>query len=63
MRNQRTEEIKAASITEAQEMGKISNKHIKRHCVVIYAMPFTIQSYLLLIFQMLNILKSFSVIR
>ena len=29
MRNQRTEEIKAASITEAQEMGKISNKHIK----------------------------------
>ena len=58
---ERTEEIKAASITEAQEMGKISNKHIKRHCVVIYAMP--IQSYLLLIFQMLNILKSFSVIR
>lgn len=37
---ERTEEIKAASITEAQEMGKISNKHIKRHCVVIYAMPF-----------------------
>lgn len=26
---ERTEEIKAASITEAQEMGKISNKHIK----------------------------------
>ena len=38
---ERTEEIKA-SITEAQEMGKISNKHIKRHCVVIYAMPFFI---------------------
>ena len=63
MRNQRTEEIKAASIAEAQEMGKTSNNHIKRHCVVIYAMPFLIQSYLLLIFQMLNILKSFSVIR
>ena len=31
---ERTEEIKAASIAEAQEMGKTSN-HIKRHCVVI----------------------------
>ena len=40
MRNQRTEEIKAASIAEAQEMGKTSNNHIKRHCVVIHAMPF-----------------------
>lgn len=38
---ERTEEIKAASIAEAQEMGKTSNNHIKRHCVVIYAMPFS----------------------
>ena len=38
---ERTEEIKAASIAEAQEMGKISNINIKRRCVVIYAMPFS----------------------
>lgn len=60
---ERTEEIKAAQLLKHKKWVKISNKHIKRHCVVIYAMPFTIQSYLLLIFQMLNILKSFSVIR
>ena len=61
---ERTEEIKAASITEAQEMGKISNKHIKRHCVVIYAMPFTIQSYLLSSFkcQYLEILLCNSIV-
>ena len=59
---ERTEEIKAASIAEAQEMGKTSNNHIKRHCVVIHAVPF-FHYILLLIFQMLNILKSFSVIR